>query len=122
MSSLYTNQNKRHDLRVPLAFQVAAARDYCNRSNLNFPSAQDEIVGTATPFVFNTLVNSALTGPILLPADWFLAAMTKRYDLSRHLLSERHISYYLQSGATELLGRELKRLSSTSLKDMIAYY
>jgi hypothetical protein len=122
MPSLYTNQNQLESIRVPLAFQVAAARDYFNRKNLKFSMAHDEIIGAKAPIVFNTLISSRDREAIFLPSDWFLLAMMSQYDLSMHLDCKKDVVYYLQNGIAGQLGREMTRLSSISLKNMIAFY
>ena len=122
MPPLYTNQNQLQDFRIPIAFQVAAARDYCNRAKKMFPFAHDEIIDAHAPIVFNTLASSRDTEAIFLPSDWFLLAMMRQYDLSRHLDSKKDIVYYLQNGIGGKLGSEMTRLSAISLKNMIAFY
>ncbi|MDC1160608.1 hypothetical protein OAT10_02510 [Luminiphilus sp.] len=122
MPLLYTNQNQLESIRVPLAFQVAAARDYCNRQHLKFSMAHDEIIGSKAPIVFNTLLSSRDGEAIFLPSDWFLLAMMNQYDLSMHIDCKKDVAYYLQNGTAGQLGREIMRLSSISLKNIIAFY
>ena len=108
-------------MRVPLAFQVASARDFCVRSGIVFPAAQDEISGAAFPAVLNTLILSDDVESILMPSTWFT------YPLL-HLLPrvpevpQKMFIFYLMQGRRENVHAALAAAHTRRLNDYIASY
>ena len=119
---LYTNANSISEMRVPLAFQVSAARDFCSRSNVSLPTAQDEIYKSDFPYVLFSLLSDSSVSTIFVPALWFIEPLLKT-NFQPVFSSEKAFLFYLQEGRIKHVNSVISELRSANrIANYISYY